>query len=73
MAVSLLPTDRTHFVRLQGAVSLDSIVLSGVPQWTVWGPLLFMILMGYIKCGISSSSIVSYAGDNEIIPLYLKC
>ena len=29
-------TDRTHFVRLQGGVSLDSNVLSGVPQGTVW-------------------------------------
>ena len=28
-------TDRTHFVRLQGGVSLDSPVLSGVPQSTV--------------------------------------
>ena len=47
----------THFVRLQGGVSLNSPVLSGVPQGTVLGPLLFIILMGDINRGISSSSI----------------
>ena len=49
-------TDRTHFVRLHGGVSV-------VPQGTVLGLLLFIILMVYINRGISSSSIVSFAHD----------
>ena len=51
-------TDRTHFVRLHGGVS-------GVPQGTVLGLLLFIILMVYINRGISSSSIVSFAHDTR--------
>ena len=36
-------------------------VISGVPQCTVLGPLLFIILMGDINRGIFSSIIVSFA------------
>ena len=59
-------TDITHFVKLQGGVSLDSPVLCGVPQGTVLGPLLFIILMGDINRGISSSGIVSFADDTRL-------
>ena len=59
-------THRTHFVRLQGGISHASPVLSGVPQGTVLCPLLFLILMGDINSGISSSSIVSFADDTRL-------
>ena len=53
-------------MKLQGDVSLDSPVFSGVPHGTVLGLLLFIILMGDIKHGISSSSIVSFDDDTRL-------
>ena len=38
-------------------------MISGVPQGTVLGPLLFIILMCDIDNGITSSSMVSFAED----------
>ena len=56
-------THITHFVRLQRGIIHASPVLSGVSHGTVLGPLLFIILMGDMNCGISFSSIVSFADD----------
>ena len=53
-------------MRLQGGVSLDTLVLSGFPQGTVLGSLLFIILMGDINRDVSSSSIVSFADDTRL-------
>ena len=59
-------TGRTQFVRLQGGVSFVGPVISGVPQGTVLGPLLFIILMCDINSGITSSSMVSFADDTRL-------
>ena len=62
--VIILIPGRTQFVRLQGGVSYDSLVISGVPQGTVLGPLLFIILMCDINSGITSS-MSSFADDTR--------
>ena len=59
-------SDRTQFVRLPGGVSKDSLVLSGVPQGTVLGPLLFVIMISDINKDILSSKIISFADDTRV-------
>ena len=59
-------TDRSHFVRLPGGISEDHPVLSDVPQGTILGPLLFLIMISDIDKDVSASKLVSFAGDTRL-------
>ena len=59
-------TNITHYVRIPGGISKDSPVLSGVPQGTVLGPLLFLIMILDINKGTTSSKLVSFADDTRV-------
>ena len=59
-------SDRKHFVRMPGGVSNDGPVLRGVPQGTVLGHLLFLVLLSDISKVINHSSVVSFADDTRV-------
>ena len=59
-------TNRSHFVRLPGGISKDHPVMSGVPQGTVLGPLLFLIMIADIDKGVSDSNLISFADDTRL-------
>ena len=60
---------RSQYVRLPGRVSDDSMVISGVPQGTVLGPMLFLVLMSDINQNIEESKIISFADDTRLYTL----
>ena len=58
--------NRQHYVRIPGGTIQPHPVLSGVPQVTVIGSLIFLIMIIDIDKGISSSKLVSFADDTRV-------
>ena len=58
--------DRSQQVSVNGHLSEKVHVKSGVPQGSVLGPLLFLILMSDIDCEILDSFLSSFADDTRI-------
>ena len=59
-------TSRTQRVMVNGYLSQPAPVISGVPQGSVIGPLLFLILIGDIDQDIATSFISSFADDTRL-------
>ena len=64
-------TQRTQCVVVDGISSSSVSVLSGVPQGTVLGPLLFLIYVNDIASGVSSS--IRLFADDCILYRTIKC
>ena len=60
-------SERTQMVLVNGVLSDPAPVLSGVPQGSVLGPLLFIILMGDIDKNIVHSFLSSFADDTRLL------
>ena len=58
---------RTHYVEVDGASSNHLPVLSGVPQGSILGPLLFLIYINDLPNSITSSSTYLFADDTKLI------
>ena len=58
--------DREQVVIVNGIKSTGTRVLSGVPQGSVLGPLLFLVMMMDIDNDIVSSFLSSFADDTRI-------
>ena len=59
--------NRTQKTIVNGCESYSTRVLSGVPQGTVLGPLLFIIMLNDITDYIKESSVYSFADDTRIL------
>ena len=59
-------TGRTQTVIVSGIKSDVSEVKSGVPQGSVLGPLLFLILLGDIDKSVASAFVSSFADDTRV-------
>ncbi len=58
-------TDRRQQVLIRGAKSKLSRLISGVPQGSVLGPLLFLIFIGDISEGVTANILV-YVDDAKV-------
>ena len=59
-------TNRRQCVLVSGAVSNQVPVMSGVPQGSVLGPLLFLIMLGDIDAEVAHSHVSSFADDTRL-------
>ena len=58
--------DRTQSVVVDGEISAPVEVLSGVPQGTVLGPLLFLVMANDLSKNCPHSSVSCFADDTRV-------
>lgn len=59
-------SNRTQFVTVDGHASASAPVISGVPQGSVLGPALFLIMISDIDNNIVDSIIKTFADDTKV-------
>ena len=59
-------TNRLQRVKINNSISEPAVVLSGVPQGTVLGPLLFLCFSADLPAVVESSTLSIYADDTKL-------
>ena len=59
-------TDRKQFVKIEGKLSGSKPILSGVPQGTILGPILFILFINDLAKCVKHCKISMYADDAKI-------
>ena len=59
-------SNRSQIVRVNGAYSKSSQVISGIPQGSVLGPILFVIYINDLPDAVNSSKFL-FADDTKIL------
>lgn len=59
--------NRYHCVSINGSISSKLPVLSGVPQGSILGPLLFLLYVNDLPSAVSSSSLLMFADDTKCL------
>ncbi|KAL5257662.1 hypothetical protein ACHWQZ_G012546 [Mnemiopsis leidyi] len=65
--ISSFLSGRTQEVVVEGYLSFAALIISGVPQGTVLGPILFLIFINDITQCVSNSVIRCFADDTRIM------
>ena len=66
-------TNRKQFVAINGFHSILALVLSGVPQGSVLGPILFLIYINDLQCILKGSTAGSFADDTRLSKQISSC
>ena len=65
--------NRVHCVKLNYHTSSNLPVISGVPQGSVLGPLLFLVYINDLDSYVSSSSLSLFADDSQCLRIIHDC
>ena len=57
---------RSQYVQIPGENSYSNVIVSGVPQGTVLGPVLFLAIIADINKDVTYSSVSSFADDTRM-------
>ena len=66
-------TNKKQFVAINGFHSMLALVLSGVPQGSVLGPILFLVYINDLRCHLKGFTAGSFADDTRLNKQISSC